>query len=195
MILLQLENATNQASYLLAKAKDMAIEYAPKLIGAILIYLVGSWIIKKLSGAIERMLTRHNYDPSLKTFLSSLLRGLLTVLLLLAVFQKIGMEITSFAAILAGVGLGIGAALNGSMGNFAGGVMMLLFKPFKVGDLIEAQTQIGTVLEQGIFNTIILTPDNKTVILPNGPLSTGTISNYTTHGNLRVDVKMLSRWI
>lgn len=102
----------------------------------------------------------------------------------------IGIDITSFAAILAGAGLAIGAALNGSLGNLAGGVMMLVFKPFKVGDLIEAQGTIGTVIEQGVFATTVLTPDNKTTIIPNGPLSTGVITNYTSHGNLRVDLTM-----
>ena len=109
---------------------------------------------------------------------------------MLSVFEMIGVKITAFAALLAGAGLAVGAALNGSLGNFAGGVMMLLFKPFKVGDMIEAQGQTGIVLEQGIFNTIILTADNKTVILPNGALSTGTIINYSAHGNLRVDLTM-----
>lgn len=102
----------------------------------------------------------------------------------------IGIDITSFAAILAGAGLAIGAALNGSLGNLAGGVMILIFKPFKVGDLIEAQGTVGTVLEQGVFATTVLTPDNKTTIIPNGPLSTGIITNFTTHGNLRVDLSM-----
>lgn len=100
----------------------------------------------------------------------------------------LGVNLTSFAAILAGLAVGVGAALNGTLGNFSGGVMMLLFKPFKVGDLIEAQGHTGTVVEQGIFNTSILTPENKTAIIANGALSTGTIVNYTTHGNLRVDI-------
>jgi len=123
-------------------------------------------------------------------FLSSLIKVSLTILLFLSIAGMIGIDITSFAALLAGAGLAIGAALNGSLGNLAGGVMMLVFKPFKVGDLIEAQGAIGTVTEQGIFATTILTSDNKTTIIPNGPLSTGVITNYTTHGNLRVDLSM-----
>lgn len=190
MTLLQLETVTNQASYYALKAKDMAIEYAPKVLGAILVYIIGSWVIKKITQILNKLFIKKNYDPSLRTFLSSLLRIALTVLLLLSVFEMMGVKITAFAALLAGAGLAVGAALNGSLGNFAGGVMMLVFKPFKVGDMIEAQDQTGVVLEQGIFNTTILTADNKTVILPNGPLSTGTITNYTTHGNLRVDLTM-----
>ncbi|MGE9310273.1 mechanosensitive ion channel family protein [Niabella sp. CJ426] len=190
MTLLQIDTVTNQASYFALKAKEMAIEYAPKVVGAILVYIIGSWIIKKIAQLLNKLFIKRNYDPSLRTFLSSLVRVALTILLMLSVFEMIGVKITAFAALLAGAGLAIGAALNGSLGNFAGGVMMLLFKPFKVGDMIEAQGQTGIVLEQGIFNTIILTADNKTVILPNGALSTGTIINYTAHGNLRVDLTM-----
>ncbi len=190
MTLLQIETVTSQASYFALKAKEMAVEYAPKVFGAILVYIIGSWIIKKIAQLLNKLFIKKNYDPSLRTFLSSLVRVALTILLMLSVFEMIGVKITAFAALLAGAGLAVGAALNGSLGNFAGGVMMLLFKPFKVGDMIEAQGQTGIVLEQGIFNTIILTADNKTVILPNGALSTGTIINYTAHGNLRVDLTM-----
>ena len=102
----------------------------------------------------------------------------------------LGVNTTSFAALIAGAGIAIGAALNGSLGNFAGGVMMLVFKPFKMGDLIEAQGVTGNVTEMGIFNTVVLSPDHKTVILPNGPLSTGIITNYTTAGYLRVDLDL-----
>lgn len=101
----------------------------------------------------------------------------------------LGVNTTSFAALIAGAGIAIGAALNGSLGNFAGGVMMLVFKPFKIGDLIEAQGITGNITEMGIFNTVVLTPDHKTVIIPNGPLSTGIITNYTTAGYLRVDIE------
>ena len=111
-------------------------------------------------------------------------------MLILSIASMIGIDITSFAALLAGAGLAIGAALNGSLGNLAGGVMILIFKPFKVGDIIEAQGVIGTVTEQGVFATTILTGDNKTIIIPNGPLSTGVITNYNTHGNLRVDLNI-----
>lgn len=190
MTLLQIENVTNQATLWAFQAKAMAFEYAPKVLGAVLVYVIGSWVIKKIIGLLKSMFIKKNYDPSLRTFLSSLVQVVLTVLLLLSVFEMIGVKITAFAALLAGAGLAIGAALNGSLGNFAGGVMMLLFKPFKVGDMIEAQGQTGVVIEQGIFNTTILTADNKTAILPNGPLSTGTIVNYSTYGNLRVDLTM-----
>ena len=175
---------------LVTKITDIAIAYGPKLIGAILVYLIGSMIIGWISKGITAMLKAKNVDVSLQSFLSSFVRIMLKILLLLTVFGMMGVNLTAFGAILAGLAVGVGAALNGTLGNFAGGVMMLLFKPFKLGDLIEAQGHVGNVTEQGIFNTFLLTPENKTVILANGALSTGTIVNYTTHGNLRVDISM-----
>lgn len=172
------------------KLQDMAMAFAPKLIGAILVYIIGSFIIRKLVNVMGSIMERKHYDRSLQSFLLSLVKVMLNILLILSIASMIGIDITSFAALLAGAGLAIGAALNGSLGNLAGGVMILVFKPFKVGDLIEAQGTVGTVVEQGIFATTVLTPDNKTTIIPNGPLSTGIITNYTTHGNLRVDLTM-----
>lgn len=184
---LQSETLNTDSLY---KFKDMAIEYAPKLVGAILVYIIGSWMIGKLASVMKKAMGRRLYDPSLQTFLASFVKVLLTILLLLTIFGMIGVNLTAFGALLAGLGIAVGGALNGSLGNFAGGVMMLIFKPFKVGDLIEAQGQTGVVKELGIFNTILLSPENKTIILANGALSTGTIINYTTSGNLRVDVSM-----
>jgi small conductance mechanosensitive channel len=173
---------------LVAKLQDLAFAFAPKLVGAILVYIIGTFVIKKLSNVITAIMQRKNYDKSLQTFLTSLIKVMLTILLVLSIASMIGIDITSFAAILAGAGLAIGAALNGSLGNLAGGVMMLVFKPFKVGDLLEALGVMGTVVEQGVFATTVLTGDNKTIIIPNGPLSTGVITNYSTYGNLRVDL-------
>ena len=172
------------------KWKDMAITYVPKLIGAILVYLIGAWVIKALSRLIDKFLLSRNYDPSLRTFLSNLFKVGMNILLIITVIGMLGVQTTQFAALIAGAGIAIGAALNGSLGNLAGGVMLLFFKPFKVGDMIEAQTVIGTVTEMGIFNTTLLSPDNKTIILPNGALSTGTITNYTTSGYLRTDLQI-----
>ncbi len=190
MDLLQIQQTSDKALSFLAKTKEWAIDYAPKLIGAIVVFIIGSWIIQRITLLIRKVLMKRQYDPSLQTFLSSLVKVSLTILLLITVIGMLGVNVTAFGALLAGAGLAIGAALNGSLGNFAGGVMMLVFKPFKVGDMIEAQGQTGVVQEQGIFNTTMLSADNKVIILPNGPLSTGTIVNYTTHGNLRVDLMM-----
>ena len=135
-------------------------------------------------------MARRQYDSSLQSFLLSLFKGVLSVLLLITVAGMLGINTTSFAALIAGAGLAIGAALNGSLGNLAGGVMMLIFKPFKVGDLIEAQGTVGGVQHIGIFSTTLLSAENKTIIVPNGPLSTGIIVNYTTAGYLRVDTSL-----
>ncbi|MFN8259801.1 MAG: mechanosensitive ion channel [Chitinophagales bacterium] len=187
-MILQIQNAGS--FNLISKLQDLAFSFAPKLVGAVLVYLIGSFIIRRVADVVTSVMQRKQYDKSLQSFLVSLIKVVLNILLILSIASMIGIDITSFAAILAGAGLAIGAALNGSLGNLAGGVMILIFKPFKVGDLIEAQGTVGTVLEQGVFATTVLTPDNKTTIIPNGPLSTGIITNFTTHGNLRVDLSM-----
>ena len=135
-------------------------------------------------------MTARKFDPSLQTFLVSFFKIVCLVLLVITIFGILGVDTSSFAALIVGAGVAIGSALNGTLGNFAGGVMMLIFKPFKIGDIIEAQGVAGTVIEQGVFNTTLLSPDNKTIILPNGPLSTGVITNFNTHGSLRVDLTM-----
>jgi small conductance mechanosensitive channel len=180
----------NFFSNLLQQAQHTFVTFIPKLAAAIAVYLIGAFIIKKVLNLFNKLLNSKSYDKSLQSFLISLVRILLTLLLVLTVIGMLGVPTSSFAALLAGAGLAIGAALNGSLGNLAGGVMLLIFKPFKIGDLIEAQGTTGTVKEQGIFATTILTPDNKLVFLPNGALSTGIISNYTAHGNLRVDINI-----
>ncbi|HOA37127.1 MAG TPA: mechanosensitive ion channel [Flavihumibacter sp.] len=188
--LLQIDAASEKAFDFAVKLKEMAIEYAPKLLFAILLYVIGSWIISKLSSVMKKAMSARHLDPSLQTFLGSLVKVTLTILLILTVFGMLGVNLTAFGALLAGAGIAIGAALNGTLGNFAGGVMLLTFKPFKVGDIIEAQGNTGVVKEIGIFNTVLLSPENKTIILANGALSTDTIINYATQGNLRVDISM-----
>jgi len=191
MILLQVTEATvaiEKGTIWLDKLADMALSYAPKLLGAILVYIIGSWIIRSIVRMLGKTLNQRKFDLSLQKFLLSLTSAVLTILLFLAIAGMVGVDITSFAALLAGAGLAIGAALNGSLGNLAGGVMIMIFKPFKVSDMIEAQGIVGVVTEIGIFCTTVLTEENKTVFLPNGALSTGVITNYTTHGNLRVDM-------
>ena len=194
MQLLQItENATQIAKTTtgyIQKITDMAISYAPKIIGAILIYLVGNWMIGKVIQIMKKIFEKKKYDPSLDTFLISLVKVMLTILMFITVASVLGVDTTAFGALMVGAGVAIGSALNGTLGNFAGGVMMLIFKPFKVGDMIEAQGTTGVVTEQGVFSTTVLTAENKTVFVPNGPLSTGIIINYTTHGSLRVDFFM-----
>jgi small conductance mechanosensitive channel len=190
LYLLQANDLVNKGSGLASKFIDSAISYAPKIIGAILFYVIGSWIIGRLGAVLQKVLAARKFEPSLQTFLVSFFKILCLVLLVITIFSILGVDTSSFAALIVGAGVAIGSALNGTLGNFAGGVMLLIFKPFKIGDIIEAQGTAGTVIEQGVFNTTLLTPDNKTVILPNGPLSTGVITNFNTHGNLRVDLTM-----
>lgn len=187
---LQADDLVSKGTNVASKFIDSAIAFAPKVIGAIVFYIIGSWIIGRLGILLKKTLSAKKFDPSLQTFLVSFFKILCLVLLIITIFGILGVDTSSFAALIVGAGIAIGSALNGTLGNFAGGVMMLIFRPFKIGDIIEAQGVTGTVIEQGVFNTTLLTPDNKTVILPNGPVSTGVITNYNTHGNLRVDITM-----
>lgn len=166
----------------------MAIDYAPKIAGALIVFIIGLWITNLLAKMTAKAMERRKVDVSLQSFLSSLVNVGLKVLLLVTVAGMIGIQTTSFVAVLGAAGLAVGLALQGSLANFAGGVLILVFKPYKVGDLIESGGQTGVVTEIQIFNTILLTPENKTVILPNGAVSNGTIVNYSRHGNLRVDI-------
>lgn len=170
------------------KGIDFASIYGIKIIGAIIIWIIGSWIIKKILKIAGNQMTKIGYDEGLKKFLLNLIGWTLKVLLILAILAKLGVETTSFAAILAAAGLAIGLALQGSLANFAGGVLLMTFKPIKIGDLIEAQGELGVVKEIEIFTTKIISPTNKEVIIPNGTLSNGNITNYTTEGKLRVDL-------
>ncbi|WP_370098279.1 mechanosensitive ion channel family protein [Xanthomarina gelatinilytica] len=170
------------------KGIELATEYGLKIIGAIVIWVIGSWIIKKLVRGTRTVMTKRGFDESLQRFLLNLISWLLKILLILAILSQLGVETTSFAAILAAAGLAIGMALQGSLGNFAGGVLIMIFKPFKIGDFIEAQGETGTVKEIEIFTTKLTTPDNKEIIIPNGSLSNGNITNYSTEDTRRVDV-------
>ena len=166
---------------------NIALVYGPKLIAAVVVWIIGSWIIKLLLSGLNKIMTKSNVDASLRPFLNSLTGMILKVMLGITVLGMLGIEMTSFVAILAAAGLAVGMALSGTLQNFAGGVMILLFKPFKVGDFIEAQGHAGSVKEIQIFNTILKTGDNKTIILPNGGLSTGSMTNYSTEPKRRVD--------
>ncbi|WP_034042916.1 mechanosensitive ion channel family protein [Wocania ichthyoenteri] len=170
------------------KGYDLIMDFGPKMIGAILIWIIGSWVIKKLLKTTKKIMSKRNYDESLQKFLVNLLGWILKIILIVVVLGTVGVETTSFAAILAAAGLAIGLALQGSLGNFAGGVLIMIFKPFKIGDLIEAQGEIGVVKEIEIFTTKLTGLSNKEIIIPNGSLSNGNIINYTTEGTRRVDL-------
>lgn len=185
---------TNELSADALKYKDYLIDfiadYGPKLIGAILVLIIGLWIVKMLTKGFDRLMVKSKLDDSLRPFLMSLVNTLLKVLLGISIMGMLGIEMTSFIAILASAGLAVGMALSGTLQNFAGGVMILIFKPFKVGDFIDAQGHSGTVKEIQIFVTILTTPDNITIIIPNGGLSNNSMINYSSRSTRRVDWKV-----
>lgn len=164
-----------------------ATSLGTNIIKAILVFIIGRFIIKMLNKLVRGILEKRNIDPSVKTFTSSLVHIMLMVLLIVSVVGALGVQTTSFAALLASAGVAIGMALSGNLQNFAGGLVILLFKPYKVGDYIESQTQGGTVKEIQIFHTILTTPDNRVIYVPNGSLSSGVIVNYSHQTTRRVE--------
>jgi len=166
---------------------EKIIEYLPKLALALITLVVGLYLIKLFIKFLGRVMESRKVDESLRPFFKTLTSILLKVLLLISVMGMIGIEMTSFIALLGAVGISLGMALSGSLQHFAGGVLLLIYKPFSKGDFIEAQGHRGKVRELRIFNTVLNTLDNKIVFIPNGPLSTGTIVNYTLEPQRRID--------
>ena len=172
----------------LEKISGMMIEYAPKFLLAIFVLIVGLRIIKFLAGILKRNLKKRDVDPTLAPFAVNLLDWTLKIMLVISVAAMLGVETTSFIAVLGAMGLAVGLAMQGTLSNFSGGVLLMVFKPYRVNDLIETQDQIGVVKEIQIFNTILASPQNKMVIIPNGPIMNGKIINYTILGKIRVDL-------
>jgi len=181
----------NQSSFdveqLLATLGDFIANYGLRLVGAIVVLIIGLWLIKRFTKVLSNTMQKRGVDPSLSGFVHSLASISLKILLVIAVMQKIGVEMTSFIAVLGAAGLAVGLALQGTLQNFAGGALILLLKPYKVGDYVNTQGYEGVVKEIQIFNTIITTVDNKTIILPNGATSTAPIMNYSKQPQRRVD--------
>ena len=163
------------------------VQFGFKLLIAALVFYLGKYLIKKLFELTRKILQANDVDASLMTFVLSLVRIVLYFILIVTIVGILGIETSSFLALFASAGVAIGMALSGTLQNFAGGVLILLLKPYKVGDYIEAQGFAGTVKEIQIFHTVINTPDNKTIIIPNGGLSTGSINNYSFESYRRVD--------
>ena len=166
---------------------DKLAHFGIQLLIAILIFVVGWWLIKLVQRALKRIFTRHRVEPTLASFINSFVSITLTVVLIVISIGTLGVNTTSIAALLAAGGMAVGMALSGTLQNFAGGLMLLAFKPFKAGDFIEAQGHAGTVIEVNITATKILTKDNRVVILPNGFLSNGTINNFSGRPLRRVE--------
>lgn len=184
----KLSNASDVSfQQLLGQITSGLMHFAIKVLIALAIFWIGKWLMKKIRKFVSGILIKRNVELSLRTFLLSLINISLMLILLVIVIGILGINTSSFVALFASAGIAVGMALSGTLQNFAGGVMVLLFKPYKVGDYIEAQGQSGTVKEIQIFNTILNTPDNKTIIVPNGGLSTGIINNYSKEGKRRID--------
>lgn len=179
--------STLSLDVLITKLTDLSVSLGTKLLIAIIVFFVGRWLIRKLIRLVVKIMEKKHVEASLFSFTKSLLNITLNFLFVIVIIGILGIETSSFIALFASAGVAIGMALSGTLQNFAGGVMILLFKPFKVGDFIEAQGQSGTVCEIQIFNTIMATPDNKIIIIPNGGLSTGIMKNYSKEENRRVD--------
>ena len=163
------------------------MSFSIKLVKVLLIWFVGRWVLKRVVNLLKRIMEKHIDNVSVRTFIISIIDVVVMILLILMIIGVLGIDTSSFIAIFASAGVAIGMALSGTLQNFAGGVMILLFRPFKVGDFIEAQGVSGSVKEIQIFNTVITTPDNKVLLLPNGPVSTGIINNYSREPLRRVD--------
>lgn len=167
---------------------SLAVLYLPKIIGSIFVWIIGSLVIGNLSNVLRKTMETRNFDVSMSGFLISLVNVSLKVLLLFSIAGMLGIETTSFIAVLGAAGLAVGLALQGSLANFAGGVLILIFKPFKVGDVITVGPHNGEVREIQIFNTILVTTDNRTIILANGAISNGTIVNFSKQGTLGFEI-------
>ncbi len=172
----------------LDKLIEYCSDYGLKIIGAIVIWVIGSWAIKKIKKLLVKAMDKLEYEEGLEIFITKLIVGVLKVLLIILILGNLGVETTSFAALLAAAGLAVGLALQGSLSNFAGGVLIMIFKPIKLGDYINAQGESGTVKVISIFTTKLNSPDNKEIIIPNGILSNGNITNYSTEKYRRVDL-------
>lgn len=195
------DSIKNVADNILAKAKadpatflqDLGqsfIQFSFKLLAALLIYAIGAWVIRRIKKALSRHFLKRGTEKTIASFTTSLVSISLTVLLIVITISTLGINTTSFAALLAAGGMAIGMALSGTISNFAGGIMILAFKPFKVGDFINAQGYSGTVQSVSIVNTKILTTDNRQIILPNGALSNGNIDNFSAMPLRRVDIEV-----
>ena len=187
MFLLATIVSTTRLERMIDKLLEQGASLGLTLIKAFLIFIIGHYLIKLINKIIKRILARRDIEMSVKTFVGSLVNVVLTILLIISVVGALGVQTASFAALLASAGVAVGMALSGNLSNFAGGLIILLFKPFKVGDYIEGQGTGGTVKEIQIFHTILVTVDNKTVYIPNGALSSGAVVNFSRQNTRRIE--------
>lgn len=181
--------ALSSLSYqeLLQAFVSFCISFGVKIIKVLFVWVIGRWITKRIVSVATILMEKKNTNITVRSFVTSLIDVVLLILLIVMIIGIFGIDTSSFIALFASAGVAVGMALSGTLQNFAGGVIILLFRPYKVGDYIEAQGQSGTVKEIQIFNTVLKTPDNKIILVPNGPMSTGIINNYSTEQLRRVD--------
>lgn len=187
MILLEMLSSNPRLEVFLSNLIEQGSHLGWTIIKAVIVFIVGRFVIRMINKLVRRILAKRDFDPSVKTFVGSLVNVTLMILLIISVVGALGVQTTSFAALLASAGVAIGMALSGNLSNFAGGLIILLFKPYKVGDYIESQGVGGTVKEIQIFHTILVTPDNRNIFIPNGSLSSGVVVNTSNETTRRVD--------
>lgn len=183
----EIPKSLSQLDVVIQKLIDSGLSAGKHIIAAVVIFIVGRFLIKLLNRLVASILQRRHIEQSVQTFLSSLVNIILTILLIITVIGALGVNTTSFAALIASAGVAIGMALSGNLQNFAGGLIILLFKPYRVGDFIDVNGVQGTVSAVQIFHTILLTPDNKVIYLPNGSTSSATITNYSREAKRRIE--------
>ncbi|WP_317930764.1 mechanosensitive ion channel family protein [Halioxenophilus sp. WMMB6] len=174
--------------FLTTNAVNYAAVYGVKIILAIVIFFVGKWLVKTITNLLKRTLTARNLDATLTSFITNIIYYLAMVVVIIAVLGQVGIQTASLVAVIGAAGLAVGLALQGSLSNFAAGVMIILFRPCRVGDFVEAGGTMGSIKEIGIFATTMLTPDNKTIIVPNSSIMGGNITNFSTQSERRVDL-------
>lgn len=187
MMLLEVIETGSKLSRVLDSLVEQGAALGWTLIKALLVFIVGRFLISMINKLVQRVLLKRKIDPSIKTFVGSLIHIILMILLIISVVGALGVQTASFAALLASAGVAIGMALSGNLSNFAGGLIILIFKPYKVGDFIEAQGLSGTVREIQIFHTVLTTTDNKVIYIPNGSLSSSAVINYSYQQVRRID--------
>jgi small conductance mechanosensitive channel len=168
--------------------QDLAVIYGLKILMALVIFIVGKWIVKKLSDIVEKLMQKNQVDPAIRNFVSSIIYYALLIFVCIAALGQLGIQTASFVAIVGAAGLAVGLALQGSLSNFAAGVLLLIFRPFKVGDFVEVAGTSGVIQSIQVFTTELNTPDNKKVIVPNGGVISGNIVNYSANDTRRVDL-------
>lgn len=180
----------DQVSILIATLPALVLTFGGKLLIAIIIFLVGKWVAKALSNVFKKVLSRAKLDSNVVQFFGNIAYGVILIFVILAAVARLGVQTTSFIAILGAATLAIGMALQGTLGNFSSGVMLMIFKPFRIGDSVIAGGVTGTVHDIGIFQTIILASDNRKVMIPNGKLSNDTITNFSAMPTRRVEISV-----